>query len=425
MNYQQQQQWNNWQNWQQPGMNQWQDYNYNNNQQQAFQPPLPSEEPKTETPKEDESKIDSSISEAPPGEDPPLPFVSHQLVTSNNDMEMGSPEHSNKPPPLPPQPPANDTQDNNKMDETHLSDINSKLLSESMSSQMQKDLNQAATGMNQPPHFDQPPNNHSPHMSQPSMNQPPMNQWNNFPPNQNFNHQYPPHPHNNHPHPSHGNHQNHHGNQGPFMQRPPHFPHNNNFNRPPHGNHPPRFPGNQGQFPMMFNQGPPGMGVAPRQKVLPAWIRAELAKREEEKMKKEQKEMEKNIENLQEQKLNNNGGIPGKSKFDSDSEESDQELPQDDRKDDNYSDDRKDDKYSDDDDESVKEDEDFDREAVKMQCTMRFITEILLDVTGKEIKEVVKRELYKAKRGKIYRKLKFKLIFFKSKLIKQLYLNNN
>ena len=50
-----------------------------------------------------------------------------------------------------------------------------------------------------------------------------------------------------------------------------------------------------------------------------------------------------------------------------------------------------------------------------MQCTMRFITEILLDVTGKEIKEVVKRELYKAKRGKIYRKLKFKLIFFKSK----------
>ena len=53
-------------------------------------------------------------------------------------MEMGSPEHSNNPPPLPPQPPANDTQDNNKMDETHLSDINSKLLSESMSSQMQK-----------------------------------------------------------------------------------------------------------------------------------------------------------------------------------------------------------------------------------------------------------------------------------------------
>ena len=58
---------------------------------------------------------------------------------------------------------------------------------------------------------------------------------------------------------------------------------------------------------MMFNQGPPGMGVAPRQKVLPAWIRAELAKREEEKMKKEQKEMEKNMENLQEQKQNNNG----------------------------------------------------------------------------------------------------------------------
>merc|ERR1719354_192061 len=108
MNYQQQ----HWQNWQQPGMNQWQDYNYNNNQQQAFQPPLPSEEPKTETPNEDKSKVDSSISEAPPGEDPPLPFV-----TSNNDMEMGSPEHSNNPPPLPPQPPANDTQDNNKMDE--------------------------------------------------------------------------------------------------------------------------------------------------------------------------------------------------------------------------------------------------------------------------------------------------------------------
>merc|ERR1719376_104489 len=147
----------------------------------------------------------------------------------------------------------------------------------------------------------------------------------------------------------------------------------------------------------MFNQGPPNpMGVPPRQKVLPAWIRAELAKREEEKMKKEQKDMEKSIENMQEQKQNSNGGIPGKSKFDSDSEESDQELPQDDRQDVRYSDDE----------ESAKEEEDFDREAVQMQCTMKFITEILLDVTSKEIKEVVKRELYKAKRGKICRKLK-------------------
>ena len=49
------------------------------------------------------------------------------------------------------------------------------------------------------------------------------------------------------------------------------------------------------------------MGVPPRQKVLPAWIRAELAKREEEKMKKEQKDMEKSMENMQEQKQNNNG----------------------------------------------------------------------------------------------------------------------
>ena len=60
-----------------------------------------------------------------------------------------------------------------------------------------------------------------------------------------------------------------------------------------------------------------------------------------------------------------------------------------------------------------------------MQCTMRFITEILLDVTGKEIKEVVKRELYKAKRGKIYRKLNKKKTIYSLKLIKQLYLNNN
>ena len=52
-------------------------------------------------------------------------------------MEMGSPEHNNNPPPLPPQPPANNIQDT-KMNEKHLSDINSKLLSESMSSQMQK-----------------------------------------------------------------------------------------------------------------------------------------------------------------------------------------------------------------------------------------------------------------------------------------------
>merc|ERR1712096_63050 len=63
-------------------------------------------------------------------------------------------------------------------------------------------------------------------------------------------------------------------------------------------------------------------------------------------------------------------------------EESDQELPQDDRSE----------QYS------SEIEEDFDREALKLQCTMRFITEILLDVTSKEIREVVKKELYKAKR---------------------------
>merc|ERR1719466_205163 len=359
---------NNWNNWQQPNMNQWQDYNYNNNQQQQqpFQPPLPSEEP-TETTNEDEKKANLS---SPEDNNPPLPFVS----STDNDMQMGSPR---QPPQQPPQPP---TVSEEVLPPDHNSDINNKLLSES--SQMPKDSPQT-------------------HVHQPPMNQQqPMNQWNNYPPNQNYHHQYPPHPHpsnhphpNNHPHP--GNHP-HSGNQG-FMQHPPHFPHHgNNFQHRPPAN---RFPSNHNnpphqQYPMMFNQGPHNnMGIPPQrppQKVLPAWIRAELAKREEEKMKKEQKNFQE--KNIQEKVAENvDGGILKPANYLED-EESDQELPQDDRSE----------QYS------SEIEEDFDREALKLQCTMRFITEILLDVTSKEIREVVKKELYKAKRATFAAKSKNK-----------------